>query len=185
MHVNHLKTDKIQGSVFMFCKGKKTSLRSIKATDFSKIIAWQANKHLNQYVGDKLPTSLQECEVRYLTSNLFNRIFGIEDENGNLIGEIEINHIKWKEREAELFLYIGEKDLWGKGYGHDALKTFLNYIFNEKKFKYIYLRVYEHNIRAIRCYEKCGFKKRGILRFNKNKIDSDNLILMEISSSDL
>jgi len=165
----------------MFCKGEKTNLRSIKPTDFSKIIKWQKNELLKQYIGNKLPTSIKECEIRYLaSSNLLNRIFGIEDKNGNFIGEIEINHIKWKDKQAELFLYIGEKDLWGKGYGCDALKTFLNYIFNEKKFKYIYLRVYEHNTRAIKCYEKCGFKKRGILRFNKKKIDSDNLVLMDI-----
>jgi len=164
----------------MFCKGEKTNLRPIKAEDFNKIIAWQANNDLNQYIGNKLPTSTQECETRYLKSKLFNRIYGIEDEKGSLIGEIEINHIKWREREAELFLYIGEQELWGKGYGRDALKAFLNYLFNEKKFKYIYLRVYEHNIRAIKCYERCGFKKRGILRFDKNKIDSDNLVLMDI-----
>lgn len=165
----------------MFCKGEKTNLRSIKPTDFSKIIKWQKNELLKQYIGNKLPTSIKECEIRYLaSSNLLNRIFGIEDKNGNFIGEIEMNHIKWKDKQAELFLYIGEKDLWGKGYGCDALKTFLNYIFNEKKFKYIYLRVYEHNTRAIKCYEKCGFKKRGILRFNKKKIDSDNLVLMDI-----
>jgi len=169
----------------MFCIGEKTNLRSIKPTDFNKIIKWQKNEHLKQYIGDKLPMSFQECEIRYLTSNFLNRIFGIEDKNGNFIGEIEINHIKWKDKQAELFLYIGEKDLWGKGYGYDAIKTFLNYIFKEKNFKYIYLRVYEHNIRAIKCYEKCGFKKRGILRFNKKKIESDNLILMDIKSSEI
>jgi len=167
----------------MLCKGEKTNLRPIRSTDFSKIINWQENKHLKRYIGDRLPITLKECELRYLKPTLFNRIFGIEDKNGNLIGEIELNHIKWKDREAELFLYIGEKDLWGKGYGCDALKAFLNYIFNEKNFKYIYLRVYEHNTRAIKCYEKCGFKKRGILRFNKKNIDSDNLILMDIYSS--
>ncbi|NLZ54668.1 MAG: GNAT family N-acetyltransferase [Thermoanaerobacteraceae bacterium] len=170
----------------MLCKGEKTNLRSIKATDFSKIIKWQRNELLKQYIGNKLPMSFKECEIRYLaSSNFMNRIFGIEDKNGNLIGEIEINQIKWRDKQAELFLYIGEKDLWGKGYGCDALNTFLNYIFNEKNFKYLYLRVYEHNIRAIKCYEKCGFKRRGILRFNKKKIDSDNLILMDIKSSEI
>lgn len=168
------------------CKGEKTNLRPIKPSDFDKIISWQKNKHLKQYIGDKLPISIQECEIRYLApSNFLNRILGIEDKQGNFIGEIEINNINWKDKQGELFLYIGEKDLWGKGYGYDALKTFLNYIFNEKKFKYIYLRVYEHNKRAIRCYEKLGFKKRGILRFNKKKVNSDNLILMDISFSEM
>ena len=167
--------------MIMFVEGEKTNLRPIESTDFNKIIKWQKNKLLTYYVGNKLPMSLEECETRYSgASNLLNQIFGIEDKNGTFIGEIEINHIKWKDKQAELFLYIGEKDLWGKGYGGDALKTFINFIFNVRNFKYIYLRVYEHNERAIRCYEKCGFKKRGILKFNKDKINSDNLILMDI-----
>jgi len=168
------------------CKGEKTNLRQIKPSDFDKIISWQQNQHLKEYIGDKLPMTLKECESRYLaSSNFLNRILGIEDKNGNFIGEIEINNIRWKNKQAELFLYIGEKNLWGQGYSYDALKTFLDYIFNEKKFTYIYLRVYEHNKRAIRCYEKLGFKKRGILRFRKGKVDSDNLILMDISSSEI
>ncbi len=170
----------------MLVKGQKINLRRIRSTDFNKIINWQKNKLLTYYVGNKLPMSLKECETRYSkASNLLNQIFGIEDKNGKLIGEIEIDHIKWKDKQAELFVYIGEQDLWGKGYGFDALKTFLDYIFNVRDFKCIYLRVYEHNERAIRCYEKCGFKKRGILKINKDKINGDNLILMDIKPKNI
>lgn len=28
----------------------------------------------------------------------------------------------------------------------------------------VYLHVYDFNERAIRCYEKCGFKKEGLIR---------------------
>ncbi len=31
------------------------------------------------------------------------------------------------------------------------------------------------------CYEKCGFKKRGILRLNNRQAHAGNLILMEIA----
>lgn len=165
----------------MFVEGEKTNLRCITPADYNNILKWQNNRLLTYFMGNKLPISIWECEIRYSrTSKLLNQIFGIEDKNGKFIGEIEINHIKWKDKQAELFLYIGEENLWGKGYGFDALKTFLNYIFDVRNFKYIYLRVYENNERAIRCYEKCGFKKRGILKFNKDKVYSDNLILMDI-----
>lgn len=78
-------------------------------------------------------------------------------------------------------MYIGEKSFWDKGYGSDALATFLKYIFEVKGFKKLYLRVYEDNKRAIRCYEKCGFKKRGILRLNNRQAHAGNLILMDIA----
>ncbi|MDD4568825.1 MAG: GNAT family N-acetyltransferase [Tepidanaerobacteraceae bacterium] len=164
----------------MFVKGEKINLRPVRPNDFNKILRWNKNKLLTYYVGDKLPTTLKECETRYCNScKLLNQIFGIEDKAGEFIGEIEIDHIRWREKQAELFVYIGEEDLWGEGYGFDAIKTFINYVFNVRNFKFIYLRVYEDNHRAINCYKKCGFKKRGILKF-KDKSFSDNLILMDI-----
>ena len=170
----------------MLVEGEKISLRYMQQEDFGKILKWRDNKLLTYYIGERLPKSLNECKNRYLmTSKLLNQIFGIENKKGEFIGEIEIDHIMWKDKQAELFMYIGEQDLWGKGYGSDALKTFLKYIFHVKKFRYIYLRVYQHNPRAIKCYEKCGFKKRGILKIDKHKVKSDNLVLMDINFRDI
>ena len=137
----------------MLVEGEKINLRHIQQEDFEAILKWHKNRLLTYYIGERLPKSLSECENRYLmNSKLLNQFFGVENKKGEFIGEIEINHIMWKDKQAELFMYIGEQDLWGKGYGFDALRTFLWYIFNVKKFRYIYLRVYQHNPRAIKCY---------------------------------
>lgn len=163
----------------MKIEGKKINLRKVEVDDFDKIIKWHKNQVLTYLVGNRLPKNKKECYERYIKNSLLNYILAIEDKKGNFIGEIEINHIQWKEKIAELFMYIGEENLWGKGYGSEALSVFIDYIFNTKGFKTIYLRVYEKNIRAIRCYEKCGFKKKGILKFGNNELFTDNLILME------
>jgi len=166
----------------MVIEGDKVKLRSVKPSDYDKIIKWSENKKLTYFAGARLPKDREECIKRYQrSSNLFNIIFAIEDKNGNFLGEIELNHIQWKKKIAELFLYIGEENLWGKGYGADALNTFIEYIYREKKFNKIYLRVYQNNIRAIRCYQKCGFKKKGILKLNKRHLNSDNLVLMDLN----
>lgn len=164
----------------MKIEGGKINLRKVKDSDFNKIIKWHENQLLTYFSGDRLPKDLNECKKRYLNNNLLNQILAIEDKEGNFLGEIEISHIQWKEKVAELFMYIGEESLWGKGYGTEALSVFIDYAFNLKGFKTIYLRVYEQNKRAIRCYEKCGFRKKGILKI-KNRDKNDNLILMEIN----
>jgi RimJ/RimL family protein N-acetyltransferase len=166
----------------MKIEGEKINLRNVDVSDFTKIIEWHQNQLLTYLAGKRLPKNIDECNERYLKNSLLNYILAIEDKSGNFLGEIEIRHIQWKEKMAELFMYIGEENLWGKGYGTEALSVFINYIFNTKGFKTIYLRVYENNKRAIRCYEKCGFKKKGILKFKNHKIHSDNLILMETSA---
>jgi RimJ/RimL family protein N-acetyltransferase len=51
----------------------------------------------------------------------------------------------------------------------------------QKRFERIYLKVYRFNRRAIRCYQKNGFKAVGILR--RNQRDWKEIILMELTQS--
>ncbi|MGI6485250.1 MAG: GNAT family N-acetyltransferase [Thermoanaerobacterales bacterium] len=163
----------------MNIRGEKVVLRRVKESDFSNIIKWHQNDELTYLVGERIPKSVDECRARYLNSKgIVERVLAIEDIKGRLIGQIEIDNINWIQKEAELFIYIGDRRLWGGGYGSDALTAFIKYFFDHKGFQNVYLRVYEKNKRAIRCYEKCGFKKMGILKIKDREQYGDNLILM-------
>jgi len=52
----------------------------------------------------------------------------------------------------------------GKGYGSDALKTLIKYLFENFNINKIWIEARVNNPRAIRAYEKAGFKKEGVLR---------------------
>jgi len=96
--------------------------------------------------------------------------FGIHDKASlKLIGDIAISSIDLKNRHAEIGLTIGDKNYWGKGYGMDSVKTATNYCFNKLNLNKVYLDVWEDNKKAIRCYNKCGFKIDGILRKHVKK----------------
>jgi RimJ/RimL family protein N-acetyltransferase len=58
-------------------------------------------------------------------------------------------------------IQIGEREYWGKGYGTDALRVLLRYAFDELNLARVSLSVLEGNVRAMRSYEKCGFKYEG------------------------
>lgn len=58
-------------------------------------------------------------------------------------------------------IFIAEKDYFSNGYGTAAIKLILDYGFNYINLHSINLTVMEFNPRAIRCYEKCGFKEYG------------------------
>jgi len=61
-------------------------------------------------------------------------------------------------------LGIGERDFWGRGYGTDVMKLILRYAFMEINLRRVTLTVFEYNPRAIRSYEKAGFRHEGRLR---------------------
>jgi aminoglycoside 6'-N-acetyltransferase len=54
--------------------------------------------------------------------------------------------------------FIGETKLWGKGIGTSMILLMLNYLRSKGASKVV-LEVKKINIRAIKSYKKCGFKK--------------------------
>lgn len=67
-------------------------------------------------------------------------------------------------REAWVGLGIGEPEFWSKGYGTDMMRLCQRYVFNELSMERLSLGLHEYNPRALRSYEKCGFRPEGRTR---------------------
>jgi RimJ/RimL family protein N-acetyltransferase len=89
---------------------------------------------------------------------LFN-IHTLEDDR--LIGFIELVHILWNNGDAWVGLGIGARSDWNKGYGSEALGLVVRLAFEELNLHRVSLGVFAHNLRAIRAYEKVGFRIEG------------------------
>ena len=57
-----------------------------------------------------------------------------------------------------------QKDFHSKGIGTEAINLLLKYSFERANLNKIELDVHEFNTGGIRCYEKCGFIKEGVIR---------------------
>lgn len=66
--------------------------------------------------------------------------------------------------EAWVGIGIGERDFWGKGYGTDMMKLCLQYAFTELNVHRVSLGLHAFNERALRSYEKAGFRLEGRTR---------------------
>jgi len=58
----------------------------------------------------------------------------------------------------------GEKAEWSKGYATEATHLLIGHAFETLNLNRVWLHVYDKNPRALRAYEKVGFKKEGVLR---------------------
>jgi hypothetical protein len=94
--------------------------------------------------------------------------------------KIVIGHVilDFKKTNAEYHVVIGNKKFLGKGYGTLINLKAINLVFKKFGFDKICLKVRPENIRAIKSYEKAGFKKVGKRRY-KN-VNIPELISMEI-----
>lgn len=146
--------------------GQKTRLRAIEREDLPTFVRWFNDPEVRQYLAMYMPMSLAD-EEKWFERQLEDqnsRVFAIETEEGVHIGNIGLHNIDWKNRRAILGIVIGEKEYWGQGYGSDAIMALLGFAFGEMNLHRVYLTVYDYNHRAIRCYEKCGFRHEGRLR---------------------
>lgn len=62
-----------------------------------------------------------------------------------------------------LDLFIGEPNDWGRGYGTHFIRLLLCYLFEQQGADWVILDPHIDNARAIRSYEKCGFRKIMLL----------------------
>lgn len=166
-------------------KGKLINLRPLKKSDLDEIMKWINDLEVTKYLSSFLfPVSRPEEEKymeKMMTKNDKQKNLVIETKEGDYVGQITLDNIDWKNRNAELGIVIGNKKNWGKSYGTEAIKMFLRHGFHQMNLYSIYLWVFEYNQRGIRCYEKCGFKKDGALRkshFYQGKFH--NVLLMSI-----
>jgi len=78
-----------------------------------------------------------------------------------LLGFAAIHSIEWKNGAGTLSIGIGDPQEWDKGYGTDAMRVLLRYAFDELNLHRLGLDVIGTNGRAIRVYEKVGFRHEG------------------------
>nr|WP_307992826.1 GNAT family protein [uncultured Niameybacter sp.] len=150
-------------------KGKLVRLREYRKEDIPVALQYMNDTEVARNLSNRtpFPYTLEDEEKWYAKQSGSNELysFAIETlEEGKYIGGCGINHLDWKNSHATIGIYIGDQEYWSKGYGSDALKILMKFIFNEMNIHKIKLGVFAFNGRAIKCYEKCGFKQDGILR---------------------
>ena len=91
-------------------------------------------------------------------------VFGIRDETSTPIGIGILRNIDPVHRGCELHIIIGPRSHWDRGYGADAISCMRDYAFQSQGCHKVISTPFAQNPRMIRCLEKCGFEKEGVLR---------------------
>ncbi len=150
--------------------GERIRLRGVEREDLPKFVEWLNDPEVRAHLSIYLPLSMEE-EKKWFEGlaqrRPEERPLGIEVRSGKgwkLVGNCGLFGIEWNNRAAEFGIFIGDKSVWGKGYGTDAARLVLRHGFETLNLNRIFLRVYEDNPRAMHTYEKAGFVPEGRMR---------------------
>lgn len=152
--------------------GNAVRLRRVEREDLPRCAAWLNDPEVREGLEMIYPVSLVN-EEQWFEAMLRNepaaQQFSIDALSGGggavlHIGVIGFHSVDWKNSHAEIGVFIGDKAFWGRGFGTDAVRTLTRWGLNELNLHRVWLKVYEDNKRAIRSYEKAGFRHEGRLR---------------------
>ena len=151
--------------------GKLVRLRAYEKSDLDAVMKWVNDEEVTDLLGGEMlayPVS-SITEAKFIeaaaASSDKQKSFAIETlAERRYIGAISFNVIDWRNRCAGLGIVIGDKSLWGKGYGTDAMRVLIRLGFDKMNLHRLWLHVHDYNQRAVASYEKCGFKREGVLR---------------------
>ncbi|MBB4825172.1 RimJ/RimL family protein N-acetyltransferase [Sporosarcina luteola] len=154
-------------------KRERISIRELIEKDKYIMAKWLSDPAVLQYYeGRDRPADLKQVEQDY---------FGEPDEETRCLIEYEdapIGYLQFypiQEEERVLYGYdfeevifgmdqfIGESDFWNRGIGTQLVQMVVDYLSDELHVNRVVMDPQTWNERALRCYEKCGFRKVKLL----------------------
>lgn len=131
---------------------------------FSK---WDSDFDTRIWSGDELlihtPEHLEKIFRRFIEEPRDDKVFMAFYDRETLqpIGWGNIRDISTYHQTCELGVLIGEPDFRGRGYGSEAVRLMVDYAFTAYNLRNVQLDTNSFNHRALRAYQKVGFKEIG------------------------
>lgn len=149
-------------------EGHLVDLRRHTPANLPTVLRWYADPEvarLTRYSTRPMPA--EEVE-RFFQARLMSTesvAYGIHlRPSGRLVGLTTFSSLDPDNGSVLFHITIGERDAWGRGYGTEATQLMLWLAFERIGLHRVGLTVFSFNERAIRSYEKAGFRVEGRLR---------------------
>jgi RimJ/RimL family protein N-acetyltransferase len=148
--------------------GHKVGLALMRKADVPVIARWHQDLEFTASIGNPGEAHSLETRQEAFEKNARMRpdsveFAVIELATGRLVGFGGLFDIS-RALTATLFVGIGARDLWSKGFGTEATRLICEYGFFFRNLYSIKVEVNGYNRRAIRVYERLGFKPAGRIR---------------------
>ena len=143
--------------------GERIYLSPRNNEEIEKFTQWLNDFQTTDYLGRSSYIITLESEKQYFEETIDKNynFFIVTLDDDKLIGTVGLEKFDAINRTATLGIFIGDKEYRSQGYGTEAIKLILDYGFNYLNLNNIKLDLMSFNERALKCYQKCGFKEYG------------------------
>lgn len=130
-------------------------------------VDWLRDPEVNQY----LETSRQQTEktvrefVKAMIADDSQHLFAICLLPGkHHVGNIKVGPVRKSHKVADVSLFIGDRNAWGKGVATAAIKLVSRHAFDSLAVQKLSASMYTPNTGSARAFEKAGYQREGLRR---------------------
>ena len=143
-------------------------IRETEFADYEFFARWETDPQVIKYLSFDEDRTYEDV----VTEALYNKFSAdkldytvVSRETGKPVGRIFISRLDRHSDSLDITkFYIGESELWGRGYGREIMNELLKYCFTFLHMERVTLDYYTGNKRASTRYESLGFKSEGVAR---------------------
>jgi len=152
-----------------FIEGKHIYLREVRLSDVNdEYYNWLNDHEISRFLETRFfPQSITSI-TKYVESLVDSResvfLAVIEKKTNKHIGNAKIGPINWIHRAANFALILGDKSIWGKGYGTQAIKLLVDYAAYTLNLNRLNETAYSNHARTIKMCLNAGFKIEGVMK---------------------
>jgi RimJ/RimL family protein N-acetyltransferase len=143
----------------------RVHLTELDRRNAETIRAWLNDPEIHRFllVGH-VPITREQEERYYDLQSETSDSFGFEirlARDGRYIGNIGLKDVDFIHRHGEIGVVIGDKTMWGQGFGGDAIVACLSFAFDTLGLHRVSIRVHAEHPRALALYGRLGFVETG------------------------
>lgn len=147
--------------------GQTIALRPFEPRHLDTSLRWANDPEIARLVDHARPLTREEeiASYRQMVEDRDQVLLAVEMlQEERHVGNAGFREIDWRARKAEVWLYLGDKGIWGRGMGQEAMRLLIRYGFHWLNLNRLWTCCPEYNDRALRLCQRCGFKPEGQLR---------------------
>jgi len=124
-------------------------LRPARLGDLELMLAWRSDPEIYEHFREQEEPLEWKSHVNWFVNRSTNRHDMIIEYRGRRVGVVNLDEDDY------VGVYVGEKDLWGKGIGTEAVEILCE-SFGRDRF---YAEIHSENTGSQRLFENCGFEE--------------------------
>jgi RimJ/RimL family protein N-acetyltransferase len=149
-------------------EGKLVKLRALEEDDLSTLREWRNKQHVRKTTREfrLLDMINQKNWFESMHNNYPPReiMFGVLNKKNRLIGVTGLTYIDWKNRHAEVSIYLSSENWQKTSEGRDTLDLIIGYGFGELNLHRLWAEIFSLAKENMELFEKMKFVKEGTSR---------------------